>query len=300
MLTRLRTAAADAGVARVMAERLAIEKDGEAMALATAAFEEPTLNAWYVDAYYETAPSLISIFERIGEFIDPASPPTIEEVPDENWVAISQAALPPVAAGRFLVHGGHDREIVGKRRWGIEIDAGEAFGTAHHATTQGCLQAVDHLGRTHVFERILDLGSGTGLLAIAAARVWPKARIVASDIDPIAVEVAEQNAALNATRSRISFATAAGLNHPRLRTSAPYDLVLANILAGPLIHLAPALSRATHPGSVVVLSGLLGEQMREVAGTYAMSGFRLMQKTLDHNWATLVLVRTGQRQRNRM
>jgi len=299
MLTRLRTATADAAAARTIAERLSDASEDDTAALATAAFEEPEVGGWYVDAYYEAPPSLLSILERIGELIDPARPPVIEAVPDENWVAASQAALPPVATGRFLVHGGHDRDLVGRRRWAIEIDAGEAFGTAHHATTQGCLAAIDRLGHRQGFRRILDLGSGTGLLAIAASRVWPKARIIASDIDPIAIEVAAGNAALNGARHCIRFATAAGLNHPLLRAAEPYDLILANILAGPLVRLAPRLARAVRPGGVVVLSGLLGEQSREVVATYAMSGFRLLQKEVSHNWATLVLVRIAHQKRRR-
>ncbi|MGE0767782.1 MAG: 50S ribosomal protein L11 methyltransferase [Hyphomicrobiaceae bacterium] len=291
MLTRLRTVAADAGTARTMAERLSDASDESSAALATAAFEEPTLGAWYVDAYYQTAPTTLAILARIGDLIDPSHPPAIEEVPDENWVAVSQAALPPVEAGRFLVHGAHDRDLVGRRHLAIEIDAGEAFGTAHHATTQGCLEAVDRIARRRHLRRILDLGSGTGVLAIAAVRLWPKAQIIASDIDPIAVEVARANAVLNATGRRIHFAIAAGLDHPHLRRHAPYDLVLANILAGPLIRLAPQMARAVCPGGLAVLSGILGEQSREIVGVYAMCGFRLLQKQTRHNWTTIMLAR---------
>lgn len=291
MLTRLRAVAADAGAARVMAERLSDLADESSSALATSAFEEPVQDLWYVDAYYDSPPSLLAILERIGDLIDPANPPVIEEVPDENWVAVSQAALPPVSAGRFLVHGGHDRDLIGRHRWAIEIDAGEAFGTAHHATTQGCLAAMDRLAHRHNFRRILDLGCGSGLLAIAATRLWPRALVSASDIDPIAVDVARANAALNGARPRIRFVTAAGLAHPRLRTLQPYDLVVANILAGPLVRLAPHLARAVCPGALIVLSGILGEQAREVATTYAVSGFRLLRKEVSHNWATLTLTR---------
>ncbi|MGD9806051.1 MAG: 50S ribosomal protein L11 methyltransferase [Hyphomicrobiaceae bacterium] len=293
MLTRLRTAAADAGAARAIAERLSDEDGESSAALATAAFEEPALNAWYVDAYYDAPPSLLAILSRIGELIDPAHPPAIEDVPDENWVAVSQAALPPVAAGRFLVHGAHDRDSIGRRLVAIEIDAGEAFGTAHHATTQGCLAAIDRLARRRHFDRILDLGCGSGLLAIASARLWPTASIVASDVDPIAVDVAQSNAALNGALSRIRFVAAAGLDHPRLRDLQPYDLVLANILAGPLIRLAPQLARSLRHGGIAVLSGILGEQVREVVGVYAMAGFRLLQKDVNHNWATLLLTHDG-------
>jgi ribosomal protein L11 methyltransferase len=279
----------DAEAARKMAERLSEADDESSGALATAAFEEPAIGAWHVDAYYDAPPSLLSVLVRIGALIDPARPPTIEDVPDENWVALSQAALPPVNVGGFHIHGAHDRARVGRRWRAIEIDAGEAFGTAHHATTQGCLTALDRLARRHPFRRILDLGCGSGLLAIAAARLWPRASVLASDIDPIAVAVARANATLNGAGPRIRFVAAPGLAHPRLRDLEPFDLVVANILAGPLIKLAPQLAKAVRPGGLVVLSGILGEQVREVIAIYAMSGFRLQHKEIDHNWATLVL-----------
>ncbi len=291
MLTRLRATAADSLAARLMAERLAEPDEDGSEALATSSFEDPSTGSWHVDAYYASEPDSTAILTRIGPWLEAATPPRLEQVPDENWVAISQAALPPVSAGHFLVHGGHDRHIVGRRRFAIEIDAGEAFGTAHHATTQGCLAAVDRLARRYHPRTILDLGCGSGLLAISAARVWPAARVVASDIDPVAVEVAAGNVALNGARGRIRLVTAPGLDHPRLRDLQPYDLVLANILAGPLIRLAPRLSRAVRPGGIAVLSGILGEQAREVLATYAMAGFRLVEKRVPHNWATLVLVR---------
>ena len=291
MLVRLRATAADAATARMMTEQLAEWDEGSATALATASFEDPATGGWLVDAYYEAAPEPATVLARIGAWIDPSAPPAIEEVPDENWVAVSQAALPPVMAGRFLVHGGHDRDLVGRRRFAIEVDAGEAFGTAHHATKQGCLAAIDRLAPRFRPRTVLDLGCGSGLLAIAAARVWPAAQIIASDIDPIAVEVAAQNAGLNGAGRRVRTVVAPGLDHPALRELAPYDLVLANILAGPLIRLAPQLSRVVGRGGVAVLSGLLGEQVREVAGYYRMAGFRLLRKDVSHNWATLVLVR---------
>ena len=213
---------------------------------------------------------------------------------DENWVAISQAALPPVAAGRFLVHGSHDSRRIGRRSWALEIDAGEAFGTAHHATTQGCLMAIDRLARrVGGIRRIADIGCGSGVLALAASRVWPHARIAASDLDPVAVGVARDNARRNRAHARISFVAAAGLAHPVLRRQSPYDLVLANILAGPLIRLAPNVASHVRTGGHLVLSGILGEQAREVIATYRMAGFRLDQHHLDHNWSTLVLRKAG-------
>ncbi len=290
MLIRLRTAAADAVAARLVAERLGDWEMAEP-ALATTLFEDQAKRIWLVDAYYDDAPDLGLVLVAIGELVLPDHPTTLEPVPDENWVAISQAALPPVDAGRFLVHGSHDRAKIGRRHFALEIDAGEAFGTAHHATTQSCLEALDQLARRRPFWRILDLGCGSGVLALAASRVWPRAQVSASDIDPIAVEVGAANVALNRARPRVTLVTAPGLDHPKLRERGPFDLVLANILAGPLIRLAPTLARHMRPHGHAVLSGILTEQAREVVAVYALAGFRLETRTLRHGWATLVLQR---------
>lgn len=293
MLKRLRVAAADPGAARLLMERLADPDEEGTEALATSSFQDEAAGGWQVDAYYAEEPSPATVLSRIGGLLASGAALTIEDVPDENWVAVSQAALPPIQAGRFLVHGSHDRARVGRRRFGIEIDAGEAFGTAHHATTQGCLEAIDRLARRQRFGRILDLGCGSGVLAIAAARVWPAARIVASDIDPVSIDVATTNARLNGVLSRMRLMSGAGLAHGTLSGGRVFDLVVANILAGPLITLAPCIAQATRRGGVVVLSGLLGEQMREVAGVYAMAGFRLAERRLRYNWATLMMVKSG-------
>jgi ribosomal protein L11 methyltransferase len=215
----------------------------------------------------------------------------LEPVPDENWVAISQAALPPVPAGRFIVHGSHDRARIGRRLHAIEIDAGEAFGTAHHATTLGCLMAIDRMASRHSPARILDLGCGSGVLAIAAARVWPRARVTASDIDAVAIEVARANIVHNRLAHRIATVTATGFGHPALRSAAPFDLVLANILAGPLMLLAPAMRRAVAPGSVIALSGILSEQADAVRAYYGANGFRLEGRHLLNGWSILTLRR---------
>ncbi|MGE0697781.1 MAG: 50S ribosomal protein L11 methyltransferase [Hyphomicrobiaceae bacterium] len=302
MVVRLRTLTADSATARLISDRLAAGEDDDdgAGALATSWFEDPEIKRWQVDAWYAEAPPAEAILARLGRLLPADASLSIEDVPDENWVAISQASLPPVAAGSFVVHGSHDRARIGRRRLAIEIEAGEAFGTAHHATTQGCLGAIDRLSRSHQPESILDLGCGSGILSIAAARVWPAARIVASDIDPVSVEVARANVAHNGERGRVKLVVASGLGHPAIRTRAPFDLVVANILAGPLIRLAPSVARIVRPGGRLVLSGILGEQSREVVGTYALAGFRLEQRTLDHNWATLELIRIAGRSPTRL
>ncbi|MDX2155802.1 MAG: 50S ribosomal protein L11 methyltransferase [Hyphomicrobiaceae bacterium] len=286
MLHRLIVAVADAATARDISDRLS--DPAGAAALATTVFEEQGGRLWRVGAYFPEPPSAEAILEALAglEFLEP---PVVEDVPDENWVAVSQAALPPVEAGRFLVHGSHDRALIGRRRWAIEIDAGEAFGTAHHASTEGCLLALERLGRNRVFRHILDLGSGSGVLAIAATRLWPRARVAASDIDPVAVEVARANVLLNRAAGGVALVEATGLAHPELRR-ARFDLVIANILAGPLVRMAPDLAHALAPAGTIILSGILAEQAREVVGVYAMAGFRLVERRIRLGWATLVLV----------
>jgi ribosomal protein L11 methyltransferase len=232
----------------------------------------------------------------LAEFLLIAPPAaTLEIVPDENWVELSQAALPPVAAGRFIVHGSHDRFSVPRGPRAIEIDAGEAFGTAHHATTLGCLIAIDRLARRRTFPRVLDLGCGSGVLAIAAQRVWRQASITALDNDPAAVSVAIANARRNgaaSVRVRLSgFAPGPLLGH------GPYDLILANVLAGPLIAIAPAIAAAVAPGSTLVLSGLLTTEARQVRATYLSRGFELANASCMTGWATLILVRLRTRRK---
>jgi len=219
-------------------------------------------------------------------------PPIVASaVPDENWVAVSQAALPPVTAGRFTVHGSHDIATVPRGPNTLLIDAGEAFGTAHHATTQGCLIALDQLARRRQFERVLDLGCGSGVLAIAAARAMPGARIEASDNDPQAIAVARANARLNGVAGRIRMRVAEGVSYG-WRREGRYDLVLANILAEPLIELAPDLARVLSPGGIAVLSGLLIRQAAHVTAAYRSHGFSLVGHWRQAGWSTLTLLRT--------
>lgn len=254
-------------------------------------FEEPG-EGWRIQSYYdseEDAKAASQVLEAaLGE---PPPPVTIAPVPDVNWVALSQAALPPVTAGRFTVHGSHDAYRVGRGPGAILIDAGEAFGTAHHATTYGCLLAIDRLTRRRNYSDVLDLGCGSGVLSIAVARALPGARIMASDLDVQSVAVAAANIATNRAGARISAIVASGLNHPRLRTPQSYDLLIANILAAPLIMLAGDIARATKPGGHVILSGLLTHQAREVTAAYRGHGFYLEDHSRIVGWSTLVLRR---------
>jgi ribosomal protein L11 methyltransferase len=259
---------------------------------------EAGASAHRVEAYFAELPDLADLTSALAALGHAGlSAPRVEVVPQTNWVAVSQAALPPVEAGRFVVHGSHDAARVGRRSGAILIDAGEAFGTAHHATTQGCLAALDRFVRVVKPRTVLDLGCGSGVLAIAAARLLPRATILASDIDPIATEVAFGNIVANGARARIRVVTAVGLDHSALRAAAPYDLILANILAGPLIKLAPSLRRALANGGVVILSGLLCGQAADVTAAYRAQGFLTVERTDLVGWSTLVLRTTAARGR---
>jgi ribosomal protein L11 methyltransferase len=217
----------------------------------------------------------------------------IEPLARKNWVAEAEGLRGPVRAGRFLVHGRHDRGKMPAGRFTLEIDAGLAFGTAHHATTRGCLIALDRLAKREHPRRVLDIGTGTGILAIAAASAL-NANVVASDMDPIAVAVAAENARTNSVQSRVTVIEAEGLAHPALRC-ANADLLFANILLRPLLDLAPAFSRALSPGGICVLSGLLEPQARQVESRFRALGFSLDSRILLDGWTTLLLRRGSRR-----
>ena len=212
----------------------------------------------------------------------------ISVLPDTDWVKHSLEGLAPVVAGRFFLHGSHDRE---RRRHGgvpLEIDAGTAFGTGHHGTTAGCLLALDAILKRRKPKRILDLGCGTGVLAIATAQAT-KRKTLATDIDPEAVRVTQLNAALNGVGPLINGVTAPGLKHSRIASAAPYDLIFANILARPLISLAQGLTSILAPSGNLILSGLTRDQVRWVSAAYRNRGLICSQTLLLGNWATIAL-----------
>jgi ribosomal protein L11 methyltransferase len=193
-----------------------------------------------------------------------------------------------VRAGRFFVYGLHDRGRTPPNAINLRIEAGAAFGTGHHGTTVGCLLAYDQLLKSRRFAKVLDVGAGTGVLAIAAARTGAKTA-VGTDIDPVSVRIARENAEVNSAPAR--FVHASGLGHQLVAAQAPYDLVFANILARPLVSLAQSIRRAVRPGGVVILSGLLRTQERYVRAAYLARGFRLIRRIHRDAWATLVLTR---------
>ena len=255
-------------------------------------FERGT--TWRIEAYYDPLPDASKLADELAITCGIGRPEIqVEVVPQENWVRLSQEALPPVIAGRFTIHGSHDIDRVPRGPNSILIDAGEAFGTAHHATTQGCLAAIDRETRRKRFARVLDLGCGSGVLAIAVARIMPRARILASDLDHQSVVVAAANMRANGVGARIKTMVAAGLDHPELRAAAPYDLLIANILAGPLIMLAKSLSANVAPGGTLILSGILTPQASQVRSAYGASGFALVRHDRLIGWSTLTFVKTG-------
>jgi ribosomal protein L11 methyltransferase len=287
-LFKLRIEAPDLDAGRAASE--VIEALEEPAPLTVTLFElSPP--AYVVEAYFDRPPSLEDVSTRVAERNPRLADATLDEVPDQNWVALSQAALPPIAAGRLVVHGSHDRARFAMRRLAVEIEAGEAFGSGHNATTALCLEALDALARRRPPRRVLDLGCGSGVLAIGAARVARAARVLATDSDPVAVAIARVNGRLNRVHRRVRVLQATGFGHPALRAAPPFDLVLANILPGPLVALAPAIRHALRSGGIAVLSGLLDHQVREVAAAYGAAGFRRLRRLQRAGWTALVLVR---------
>ena len=213
---------------------------------------------------------------------------TIEPVEAADWVAQSLSGLTPVRAGRFIVHGAHDRARVRVNDIGIEIEAALAFGTGHHGTTRGCLMALDDLAKRRRMRRVLDIGTGSGVLAIAAAKAFHNA-VVASDIDRVAVEAAKANARLNRAAPAITFVHAAGASRKAVMAHAPYDLIFANILLGPLLRLARPIRKLAAPGARVVLSGLLLSHANAALSAYRAQGLTLERRIPLEGWVTLVL-----------
>ena len=248
--------------------------------------EDEDRDVWRIDAFPTTTDEVDALRRRLADF--PGLVTTVEALADADWLAMSLSGLPPVRAGRFFVYGAHDQGRIPANAVALRIEAGAAFGTGHHGTTVGCLLAWNDLIKARRLDKVLDVGAGTGVLAIAAARTG--ARLArGTDIDAPSVRIARENAELNGARAE--FVHASGLGHQRVRSAAPYDLVFANILAPPLVALAQDIRGALRPGGVAILSGLLRTQERRVLAAYHSRGFRLLRRIHRDAWATLVLER---------
>jgi len=283
----------DGAGARRVADALSERFEG----VAVAAFEGGD-RRWVVEAYFAKAPEeeeavAACVAAAIGRTA--ADTLVFRNIESKDWIAASLAGLPPVVAGRFTVHGAHDRARVGANRIGVEIEAALAFGTGHHATTRGCLLALDRVLKQrrelrNGMGRVLDVGTGTGVLAIAAAKAL-HARVLASDIDAQSVRIARDNARLNGVPSRVECLHAGGLSRARFAARAPFALVFANILLEPLARLAQPMSRLTAPGAFVILSGLLATQGASALAAYRPHGFTLERRIALDEWVTLILRR---------
>ena len=250
--------------------------------------EEPFRDDATVEALYAQLPDGDLLEKLAGRAVHVAL------LPDLDWIKLSQEGLPPVRAGRFFVYGAHDAGKVPHAVIPMRIEAGMAFGTGHHETTALCLATLSDLAKRRRYSRVLDLGCGTGLLAIGAAKLWRR-RVIASDIDPVAIEVARENAVANRESPLVRAVVADGMDHPVLAAGAPYDLIVANILAGPLPHLAPGNARGVVRGGTLILSGLLRWQENLVLGFYRPHGLILKDIRRDGPWSALVLERPRSR-----
>lgn len=281
----------DEGRARTMTDLLGEVFDPAETAVA--AFEAEDGRTWLLEAYFAQEPDEAEIRDLIRPVVGSAADAAVfETLAQKDWVQASLEGLKPVRAGRFLVHGAHDRAERRPNDWSIEIEAALAFGTGHHGTTKSCLLALaDELKRRRP-RHVLDVGTGTGILAFAAAKAL-KQTVVAGDIDPEAIRVARGNARLNGIGPWLQLYVGSGVQHPLAGRPQYFDLVVANILARPLKRLAPSLARVLAPDGTLVLSGLLSRDVSGVLSAYAARGWRLKRRTDLEGWAALVLQRGG-------
>ena len=261
--------------------------------------DEPDPHApddWRIHAYFaeEPTPDDLALLGQLAA----GSTPQLEHLGEDDWVTMSQAGLEPIRAGRFFVHTPMHRGAIPEGAIAYEIDAGLAFGTGHHDTTAGCLAALDRLERSgKSYTNIADIGTGTGLLAFAALALWPQARGIATDIDPISIDVTTDNARINHIAighgpGELLLVVADGMEHEMLVARAPFDLLIANILAGPLIELAPSFAENVAPGATVILAGLLDSQAEAVIAAYEAQGMRVIERGAGE-WRVLVLEAAG-------
>ena len=260
---------------------------------AVTAFEGPD-GRWHISVHFAEPPDQVSIRElvRVAAGDEAAQDISFDRVEAKDWVKATLEELVPVSAGRFVVHGQHDRSKVPPNKLGIEIEAALAFGTGHHGTTRGCLLLLDDVLKAYRPRRVLDLGTGTGVLAIAAAKAL-QIEVLASDIDPLSVKVAGDNARLNGTGDLVETIRATGFSAPQFQARGPFDLVLANILANPLRQMATPMARHLAPSALVILSGLLPPQAQSVIAAYRTRGLVLKRHIQVEGWSSLLLQYVG-------
>ncbi|TMV07681.1 50S ribosomal protein L11 methyltransferase [Ruegeria sediminis] len=284
-LTTLKGKAAAEGLGEAM-ERLDPEPTGVGI------FEvEDGSGLWEVGGYFTDPPDDAALAVLAAAF--GSKPFVVSELPETDWVAHVRRELAPVEAGRFFVYGSHDADKLPEGRVPLLIEAAMAFGTGHHGTTLGCLKALDKLIEDG-FEasKVADIGCGTAVLAMAAARIW-QGDVLASDIDQVAVDVAEANLRANGMEGAVRCLEAAGFDHPELRAAGPFDLIFANILKGPLVALAPEVAANLQAGAHAILSGILNEQADDVISVYFENGVNLCARDQIGEWTTLILRKQG-------
>jgi ribosomal protein L11 methyltransferase len=276
----------------------AIENVLEPLALSVSRFERRGGAQWRIEAIFDAEPDGVALAVPLRTMLERDPKLVVRRVPQRDWLAEIARQMPGVRAGRFFVRGSHVEGPSPRGAVTLTVDPGLAFGTGHHETTSGCLRALDRLARRgRQIRNVLDLGCGTGVLAMAAAHLWPGASILAADNDPAAVTVAREVVTVNGLDKRIRTARSEGYRAAAVRNGAPYDLVIANILAGPLIALADGLACHTKPGSVALLAGLLHPQEDAILGAHAQVGFRLIDRRLEGDWPILVLEKSAVRSR---
>ncbi|MFT3977436.1 MAG: 50S ribosomal protein L11 methyltransferase [Sphingomonas bacterium] len=249
---------------------------------------EDDVERWRLDAYLEREPDAATL-AALAALVPSAAgkAPVVEALGAQDWVTMSQSGLEPIREGRFVVHTSAHPEAAGEGERAFLIEAGQAFGTGHHNTTAGCLAMIDAMAGER-FANVIDFGTGTGLLAFAARHLWPEARVTATDIDPIAIEVTAENMAANHV-DRIGLIVADGAQAPAIADAAPYDLLIANILAGPLVAMAPEVTAVAAPHATIVLAGLLASQAEEVIAAYRAQGCALAARDDRGDWSILRL-----------
>ena len=262
-------------------------------------FDQANSSLWKTEVFFGGAPDYGFINSMLAQANLTNWDHEIAPVPEKDWVSESQKLLAPVRAGCFLVYGSHDKDKANPEAINLQIDAGQAFGTGKHETTAACLEALTAFSATIAPQTVLDLGTGSGVLALAAHRLWPKARVIASDIDPVAVKVAEENIGINQGTLRnanissggIALVVAAGLAGSAFKADAPFDLIAANILAGPLVEMAPDITGFLAVGGQLVLSGLLSTQEQTVLEAYEAQGLTFQNKIEKGDWLALTLTK---------